>query len=106
MELGALQKASHRSDIGEVGKVKDTKTAATEFEALLIGQLMSSAFSADQMGMSGEMDSGSQTMLDFGKEHLSRVIAEGGGLGLGKMIEAGLSKDKSGSKSAAAFLKR
>ena len=84
MELSALQKAGPRTDIGEAGKVKDTKSAAREIEALLIGQLMSGAFSSE--------DSGSQTMLDFGREHLSRVIAEGGGLGLGKLIEAGLKR--------------
>lgn len=92
MELGPLHKAGPRSDMGETGKIKDSHSAAREFEALLIGQLMSSAFSSDQMGLGGEMDSDGQTMLDFGKEHLSRVIAEGGGLGLGKLIEASLSK--------------
>jgi Rod binding domain-containing protein len=86
MELGALQKAGPRTDIGEVEKVKDTKSAGREFEAMLIGQLMRSAFSPEQMGLGGETDSGGQTMLDFGREHLSRVIAEGGGLGLGKLI--------------------
>ena len=104
MELNPLQKSAHRTDIGEVGKVKDTTSAAQEFEAMLIGQMMSSAFSPDSMGLGGEMDSGAQTMLDFGREHLSRVIAEGGGLGLGKTIEAGLAKDQK--KAATALLKR
>ena len=67
MELTSLQKSAHRTDIGEVGKVKDTKAAAREFEAMLIGQLMSSAFSPDSMGLGGEMDSGAQTMIDFGR---------------------------------------
>ncbi len=104
MELGSLLKAGPRTDIGEVGKVKDTKSAAREFEAMLIGQLMQSAFSAEQIGIGGETDSGGQTMLDFGREHLSRVIAEGGGLGLGKLIEFGLAKD--GKKAAEAVLTR
>ncbi|MBI2689775.1 MAG: hypothetical protein HYX27_25990 [Acidobacteria bacterium] len=90
MELNALKRNGPRTDLGEVSKVKDTKTAAREFEALLIGQLMNSAFSSEQMGLGGDTDSGSQTMLDFGREHLSRLIAEGGGLGLGKLIENGL----------------
>ena len=104
MELGTLLKAGPRTDIGEVGKVKDTKSAAREFEAMLIGQLMQSAFSAEQIGIGGETDSGGQTMLDFGREHLSRVIAEGGGLGLGKLIESGLAKD--GKKAVQATLMR
>ena len=90
MEFSALQKAGPRTDIGEVGKVKDTKSAGREFEAMLIGQLMQSAFSPEQLGLGGEADSGGQTMLDFGREHLSRVIAEGGGLGLAKLVESGL----------------
>ena len=104
MELGTLLKAGPRTDIGEVGKVKDTKSAAREFEAMLIGQLMQSAFSAEQIGIGGETDSGGQTMLDFGREHLSRVIAEGGGLGLGKLIGSGLAKD--GKKAVQAMLMR
>ena len=104
MELGTLLKAGPRTDIGEIGKVKDTKSAAREFEAMLIGQLMQSAFSAEQIGIGGETDSGGQTMLDFGREHLSRVIAEGGGLGLGKLIESGLAKD--GKKAVPAMLMR
>lgn len=104
MELGALQRTGPRTDLGETGKVKDTKTAAREFESLLIGQLMSSAFKPEQMGVDGEVDSGGQTMLDFGREHLSRVIAAGGGLGLGKLIESGLAKDDK--NAAAAILKR
>ena len=104
MELGALQKAGPRTDIGEVGKVKDTKSAGREFEAMLIGQLMQSAFSPEQMGLGGETDSSGQTMLDFGREHLSRVIAGGGGLGLGKLIESGLAKDDK--EAAVALLKR
>ena len=92
MELGALQRMGPRTDLGEVRKVSDTRSAAREFEALLIGQLMNSAFSAESMGISGEVDSGGQTMLDFGREHLSRVIAEGGGLGLAKIVESGLTR--------------
>jgi Rod binding domain-containing protein len=105
MELTALQ-GGRRTDVGEVGTVKDTKSAAREFEAMLIGQLMQSAFSPQQMGLGGEgeMDSGGQTMLDFGREHLARVIAEGGGLGLGKLIESGLAKDDK--KAAAGQIKR
>jgi peptidoglycan hydrolase FlgJ len=103
MEFGALQKAGSPADMDPVGKVKDTKSAAREFEAMLIGQLMQSAFSSEQVGLGGDHDSGGQTMLDFGREHLSRVIAEGGGLGLGKLIESGLAKDN---KTAVAALKR
>lgn len=96
MDAGALLKTGPRTDLGEVRKVKDTHSAAREFEALLIGQLLSSAFSPDQMGLGGEMDSGGQTMLDMGREHLARTIAEGGGLGLGKLIEAGLRAEAKG----------
>lgn len=100
MQLNALQR-TQRTDLGETSKVKDNKTAAREFEAMMIGQLMSSAFSSEQMGIGGGLDSGAQTMLDFGREHLSRVIAEGGGLGLGKLIQSGLAKDQANLKSRA-----
>lgn len=96
MDAGELQRTGPRSDLGEVRKVHDTRSAAREFEALLIGQLLSSAFSSDQMGLGGGIDSGGQTMLDMGREHLARTIAEGGGLGLGKLIEAGLGAEAKG----------
>jgi len=104
MELTSLQRTGPRPDLGETQKIKDTKSAAREFEALLIGQLLNSAFSPDQMSLGGEADSSSQSMLDFGREHLARVIAEGGGLGLGKLIESGLARDQKGL--AASLLKR
>ena len=88
-QRGGRTRAEQAAGIDGLRQLSDTCHAEG---ALLIGQLMSSAFSADQMGLGGGMDSGSQTMLDFGKEHLARVIAEGGGLGLGKMIGQALSR--------------
>ncbi len=93
MELSSLQKTIPRLDIGEGKTIKDTKSAAREFEAVLIGEMLNSAFSPEQMGLGDDMDSGAQTMLDFGREHLSRVISDGGGLGLAKLIESGLTRD-------------
>jgi Rod binding domain-containing protein len=76
---------------GEIQPIKDTQSAAGEFEALLIGQMLESAFSENGMGL-GDSDSGAKAMMDFGREHLARVMAKGGGLGLASVVEAGLKR--------------
>jgi Rod binding domain-containing protein len=61
---------------------RDPKKAAQEFEAILIAQILDSAFN---------QDSGSdQTMLEYSRSQLSQVIAKGGGLGLSPTIEQGI----------------
>jgi Rod binding domain-containing protein len=80
---------------GPILKDKNIKSAAKEFEALLIGHLLESAFSAQDGVLSGNGDSGGQTMLDFGREHLARVISQGGGIGLASIVEGGLSRSNS-----------
>ncbi len=84
------------SSVVKTGGPRDAKAAAKEFEALLIGHLLQSAFSSNEGILSGGGDSGQQTMQDFGREHLARVMAQGGGFGLAAVIEAGLARDKSG----------
>ncbi|MBM3783170.1 MAG: hypothetical protein FJW30_02360 [Acidobacteria bacterium] len=86
MEITPTQRTA-----GEFSHVKDSRSAATEFEAVLIGHLLQSAFAESGLGL-GDTDSGSKTMLDFGREHLSRVISQGGGLGLAKIVETGLKR--------------
>ncbi len=90
MELKGLERGAVRTDLGDAGKVRDVAGAAKEFEALLIGELLGTAFSPENVSMGGEADSSSTTMLEFGREHLARMIADGGGFGLAKLVESGL----------------
>jgi Rod binding domain-containing protein len=67
--------------------------AASQFEALLIGQLLQSARSGDGEGWLGTDagDAGS-TMTEMSEQVLSTSLASKGGLGLAKMVEQGMEK--------------
>ncbi len=66
--------------------------AATQFEALLIGEVLKSARSADGSGWMGtDEDEAGSTLMDVSEQQISQALANGGGLGLAKMISAGLS---------------
>lgn len=73
----------------EAGKV------ASEFEALLIGQIIQSMGSTAGGGLWGAEDSSASSMIEFAQEHLAKSIAAGGGLGLAKVVREGLRQKSS-----------
>ncbi|WP_321476528.1 hypothetical protein [uncultured Paludibaculum sp.] len=86
------------------------KETASQFEALLIGQIMRSMRESSGGGWlgSGEEQSGS-ALGEFAEQHLSQIIAQQGGFGLASLIEQGLttgatSPPATASQSAAASL--
>ena len=79
---------SHKTDSPE--KIKD---AASQFEALMIGQILKAAHGdSDEGAFGGEADPASASAMDFANEYFARAMAAKGGLGLSKMIVAGLQK--------------
>ena len=77
---------SHKTDSPE--KIKD---AASQFEALLIGQILKAAHDeSDQGGLGGDSDPASASAMDFATDYFARAMASKGGLGLSNMIVAGL----------------
>ena len=76
----------HKADSPE--KIKD---AATQFEALMIGQLLKAAHeeSGDE-SLGGDSDPASASAMDFANDYFARAMAAKGGLGLSNMIVAGL----------------
>lgn len=76
--------------------------AATQFEALLIGEVLKSAREADGSGwMGNDEDEAGSTLMDVSEQQISQALASRGGLGLAKMISAGLSKTSAHLKSHA-----
>jgi Rod binding domain-containing protein len=67
--------------------------AATQFEALLIGEVMKSAREADGSGWgdTDEQEAGA-TLMEVSEQQIAQALAASGGLGLAKMISAGLSR--------------
>ena len=68
------------------------RKAAADFEGLLIAQMLKSAREAGG-GMTGdadEEDETNSTVLELGEQQLAQVLASGGGLGIAKMVIAGM----------------
>ncbi len=65
--------------------------AATEFEALLIGQILKSARDFGDSGWMGT-DGGDadSSVVDLAEQQLASALSSRGGLGLGKLIREGL----------------
>lgn len=78
------------------GPAKDSpekiRKAATDFEALLIAQMLKSAREAGG-GITGdgdEQDETNSTVLELGEQQLAQVLSQNGGLGIAKMVVAGI----------------
>lgn len=69
---------------------KKQHEAATQFEALLIGQLLKAAKEASSGDAVFGGDEAGGSLLELANQHLSQTLAAQGGLGLSKMIEKGL----------------
>ena len=69
-------------------KVKD---AAKQFEALLLNQLLNSVRESGSGGWMGTgSDAAGTTMVEIAEQQLAQALAAGGGIGLAKMVVAGL----------------
>ena len=68
--------------------------AASDFEALLIAQMLKSARESGggMTGDSDEQDETNSTLLELGEQQLAQALSNSGGLGIAKMVIAGLTK--------------
>jgi len=67
------------------------RAAATQFESLLIYQMLQSARASGGTGVSGDGDSGdTSSLVELGEQQFAQALACGGGLGIAKMVIAGL----------------
>ena len=79
------------------GNTRDTPEAiakaATQFESLLIGQILKASRESDGSGWLGtDEDDGSSALAEMSEQQVAQTLAANGGLGLGKMIASGLAK--------------
>jgi Rod binding domain-containing protein len=66
--------------------------AATDFEALLIAQMLKSARESGG-GVTGDADAQDETnstLIELGEQQLAQALSSSGGLGIAKMVVAGL----------------
>jgi Rod binding domain-containing protein len=70
------------------------REAAKQFESLLIAELLKSARAEGGSGWLGtDEEEAGQTGIEMGEEQFARMLASSGGIGLSRMIEAGLKSD-------------
>jgi peptidoglycan hydrolase FlgJ len=69
-------------------KVQD---AAKQFEALLLSQMMKSMRDTEGGWMGTDEDDAASSAMEYGQEMFAQSMANSGGLGLAKLLAAGLS---------------
>ena len=74
-------------------KVQD---AARQFEALLLGQMMKSMRDSEGGWLGTDQDDASSSAMEYAQDMFAQSLAARGGLGLAKLVVAGLTP-KSGS---------
>lgn len=68
-----------------------TKDAAVQFEALLVGQILKAAHEENGGWLgAGEEDQTAGSAMQMADEYFARALTSHGGLGLARMISAGL----------------
>ncbi len=73
------------------------RDADSQFEALLLGQLLKSMRDSSGGWLGTGDDEAGASMLEIAQEHLARVLAAQGGLGLAGMVVKGLEQKPGGS---------
>jgi flagellar protein FlgJ len=70
------------------------RQAATDFEALLLTQMMKSARETSGSDTDGADESEeNSTMIELGEQQFAQALASSGGLGIAKMVITGLAKN-------------
>ncbi len=67
--------------------------AAKEFEALMIGQMLRSARESSSGSDDSEDSQANSSLVEMGEQQFAQSLANSGGLGIAKMVVAGLSHD-------------
>src|ERR1035437_4230281 len=76
------------------GKPTKVHDAAQQFEALLLAQILHSAHASDGGWLGTGSDSSGSCATDYAEQQLAAVLAQQGGLGLSRLIAAGLQKEE------------
>jgi len=97
---GAVLTAGSASSLNGKDSPQKTREAASQFEALLISQVLKAAHEGDGEGWMGTgEDKTAASAMEMGDEFFARAIAARGGLGLAKMVADGLDRKATGAAS-------
>ncbi len=87
MQVPALFGAGLTASSSKVDPSQKIATAAKQFEAILLNEMLKSARETDQ-----NEDEQASALSDFGQQQFAQALADRGGLGIAKMVVAGLEK--------------
>jgi len=68
------------------------KSAATQFEALMIGQMLKSMHDSEGGWLGTGDDESASSAMEYGQEIFAQALAANGGLGLATLVARGLEK--------------
>jgi Rod binding domain-containing protein len=96
MNLDSITSAA--TDVtGLASKSKDSPdkilNAAKQFESLLVAQLMKSMQESEGGWLGTGDDQSASAAMEYGQEAFAQAMSANGGLGLAKMVAAGLQRD-------------
>jgi len=99
--IPALSTPSLTQTLGIRHTAKDSpervRKAATEFEAMFLAQMLKTARKGGGGGLTGDgdddEDDANNTMIELGEQQFAQALASNGGLGIAKMVVAGLTKN-------------
>ena len=80
---------SHSPDLAKPDPAR-TLEAASQFEALLIASMLKASREAGSSWLGTGDDQAGTSAISYAEEHLSQMLASQGGLGIARMVVAGL----------------
>jgi Rod binding domain-containing protein len=95
--LGSVLASTPAAGSGAKDSPEKVKDAATQFEALLISQILKSVHEEQDGGWMGTgEDKTAESATGLADEYFSRALASRGGLGLAQMVTKGLESKAAG----------
>ncbi len=92
-QIHAMQGAQKNAADVSSEQTAKLKHVATDFEALLIGQMLRCARESSSENSDDDSDQTNESLIELGEQQFAKAIANSGGLGIANMIVAGLSKN-------------
>lgn len=86
------------SSASDPGKPKDAKEAATQFEGLLIQEMLQSAHQSNPGSLGGDGDdddSQNDAIFGMASQQFAQVMAKQGGFGIARIVDAGIARQQS-----------
>lgn len=83
---------------------KSSREAATEFESLLVGQMLKSMREGkEESWLGGDSSAGNESIMEMAEQQVARAIAQRGGFGIARMLDKTFAADRNSAASSLAI---